>query len=235
VLIPTIPGREEGLQRLVNTLYEKTKRLAPDLRMEICLDFDNRESSIGVKRQRLLDRAKGKYLSFIDDDDDITDAYIEDLWACIRGNYHTMRLKGQMSQYQFVHSVDIKLTDMMAAKTDPPYFQRPPNHLNPMLSDVAKLIKFKNAVHGEDLDWTINLSKHKFLSHEYQSDWSRVHYIYNLGTRTLHPDTMTFQQTTSYETMLNLVFTPAGDHQKPIPTQKSESGVRWTPRGFVSK
>jgi hypothetical protein len=218
----------------MESFREKTHRIAPDLRMEICVDFDNRESSIGVKRQRLLDRAKGKYMSFVDDDDDITDAYIEDLWACIRGNYHTMRLKGQMSQYQFVHSVDIKLTHMMATKSDPPYFQRPPNHLNPMLSDVAKLIKFKNAVHGEDLDWTINLFKHKFLSHEYQSDSSRVHYIYNLGQRKIGPEVIELQQNMSYEKMLELTFTPAGEAVL-APQPKQSGGIRWTPRGFVSK
>ena len=235
VLIPTIPGREDGLRRLMDSLYEKIRRIAPELRMEICVEFDNRESSIGVKRQRLLERAKGKYLSFIDDDDEITDAYIEDLWACMKGQYHTMRLKGQMSQYQFVHTVDVKLTDMMATRTDPPYFQRPPNHLNPMLSDVAKLIKFKNAVHGEDLDWTINLYKHRFLSHEYKSASDRVHYIYNLGTRTVTPEVIKLQQDMSYEKMLELIFTPSGTLSSQKPVKHESTGVRWTPKGFVSK
>jgi glycosyltransferase involved in cell wall biosynthesis len=235
VLIPTMPGREQGLQRLMNSLYEKVGRIAPDLRMEICMDFDNRESSIGMKRQRLLERAKGKYLSFIDDDDEITDAYIEDLWACIQGNYHTMRIRGQMSQYQFVHSVDIKLTDMMATNDEIPYFQRPPNHLNPMLSDVAKLIPFKNAVHGEDLDWTINLYKHRFLSYEYQSDPSRIHYVYNLGTRVVQPETIKLQQTVSYETMLGLVFSPSGDAiaQQPQAPRQQGTTLKLGTRGFV--
>ena len=94
---------------------------------------------------------------------------------------------------------------MMATKDDPPVFQRPPNHLNPMLSDIAKMIPFKNAVHGEDLDWTITLYKTKFLTTEYRSDESRIHYNYNLGDRTIHPDTITNQRNMSYETMLNLI------------------------------
>jgi hypothetical protein len=233
VLIPTMPGREQGLQRLVSSLYEKVGRLAPKLRMEICLEFDNRESSIGMKRQRLLEKARGKYLSFVDDDDEITDAYIEDLWACIQGKYHTMRLRGQMSQYTFVHSVDVKLTDMMATQDEPAIFQRPPNHLNPMLSDVAKLIRFKDAVHGEDLDWTINLYKHKFLSREYQSDPARIHYVYNLGQRSVHPDTVSLQRTTSYETMLQMIFTPSGEVQRPIQVAPKQTGLKLGTRGFV--
>lgn len=234
VLIPTIPGREEGFRKLVDSLYEKVGRLCPELRMEICVSFDNREMSIGTKRQKLLDQAKGKYLSFIDDDDEITDAYIEDLWQCIQGGFHTMRITGHMKGYTFVHSLSVKLTDMMATQDNPPVFQRPPNHLNPMLSDVAKLVPFKNAVHGEDLDWTISLFKKGFLETEYTSDRARTHYIYNLGTRNVHPESITLQQSTSYETMLGMIFTPAGA-AVPVTPQPKQGGLKLGPRGFVSK
>jgi hypothetical protein len=235
ILIPTIPGREDGLTRLTTSVREKIARICPDLRYEFCIEFDNKEMSIGMKRQKLLDSAKGKYLSFIDDDDDITDAYIEDLWGCIRGGYHTMRLRGQMSQYPFVHSTEITMASPMATMDEPALFQRPPNHLNPMLSDVAKLIKFKDAVHGEDLDWTLSLYRSKFLETEYRSDPSRVHYMYNLGQRTVHPDAVKLQRTTNYETMLSMIFTPSGAQ---APQQAQSSGprvLRLGTKGFVSK
>lgn len=232
VLIPTIPGRERSLHNLIDSLHEKVSRICPSLRLEICVSFDNRETSIGLKRQELLKRATGKYTSFIDDDDTITDEYIEDLWNCIQTGCSVMRIRGKMDKYTFVHSVGIKLTDMMATKDDPPVFQRPPNHLNPMLSDIAKMIPFKNAVHGEDLDWTISLYKTKFLTTEYKSDESRVHYNYNLGDRTIHSETITNQQNMSYETMLNLIFTPAGTiASSPKP---KVTGLRLGPKGFVS-
>jgi len=234
VLIPTIPGREMKLHTLIMSIREKVKRICPDLRLEICLSFDNRETSIGLKRQTLLNQAKGKYLSFIDDDDTITDAYIEDLWACIQGGYPTMRLRGQMKQYTFTHSVGIKLADKMATKDDPPVFQRPPNHLNPMFSDIAKLIPFKDALRGEDLDWTLRLLKSNFLQSEYTSDPSRIHYNYELGTRDIHRDTATLQQEMTYEEMLKVVFTPQGAVQSTVET-KREGGLKLGPRGFVSK
>lgn len=237
ILIPTIPGRDAGVNRLVETIREKVARICPSLRYQICINFDNKEMSIGMKRQALLDEAKGKYTSFIDDDDEITDAYIEDLWAMLQGGYHTMRLWGQMSQYRFVHSTEMTLSSPMATRGEPPVFQRPPNHLNPMLADVAKLIPFKNAVYGEDLDWTLTLFRTGYLQSEYRSDPSRTHYIYNLGSRVVHPETVTMQQTTSYETMLGLIFTPAGDAIR-TPTPDQQTGprqLRLTGRGFVSK
>jgi hypothetical protein len=234
VLIPTIPGRETKLHTLIMSIREKVARICPDLRVEICLSFDNRETSIGLKRQTLLNQAKGKYLSFIDDDDTITDAYVEDVWACFQGGYHTMRLRGQMKEYTFTHSVAVKLNDPMATKDDPPVFQRPPNHLNPMFSDIAKFIPFKDALRGEDLDWTLTLLKSNFLETEYTSDPSRIHYNYDLGPRNIHRDTATLQQQMTYEEMLKMVFTPQGAVQSTVET-KRESGLKLGPRGFVSK
>jgi hypothetical protein len=235
VLIPTIPGREAGLTRLTQSIREKVARICPDLRYEFCIEFDNKEMSIGMKRQKLLDSAKGKYLSFIDDDDDITDAYVEDLSECIKGGYHTMRLRGQMSQYPFVHSTEITMTSPMATMDEPPLFQRPPNHLNPMLSDVAKFVKFKDAVHGEDLDWTLSLYRSGFLHTEYRSDPSRTHYIYNLGERVVHRETVDLQRTTSYETMLSMIFTPAGMAASRQQQPTGPRVLRLGTKGFVSK
>ena len=237
VLIATIPGREKSLQTLIESIRGKVNRLHPQLRIEVCIAFDNRETSIGMKRQQLLNDAKGKYLSFVDDDDDITDAYIEDLWECLQGQYHVMRIWGQMSHYRFVHSIAVKITDKMATQGVDPVFQRPPNHLNPMLSVIAKMVPFKNALYGEDLDWTLTLYKTGFLTKEYQSDPSRIHYIYKLGDRKLASGLLTKQQSLSYGEMLEMIFTPAGtgvQSNSEIPQQKIGS-LRLGPRGFVSK
>jgi hypothetical protein len=230
VLIPTIPGREESLRRLVDSLHEKKNRICPDLRMEVCLSFDNRETSIGMKRENLVQKAQGKYISFIDDDDEITDQYLEDLYAMFLGGYHVMRLRGRMSNTIFCHSTDNKLTDKMANETE---FLRPPNHLNPMMADIAKLIHYKDSLRGEDLDWTIRMAQTGFLTNEYRSDPSRIHYIYNLGNRTLDPRSLEYQRNTSYETMLKAVWTPNGAE---MPSERPrDSGLRLTPRGFVSR
>jgi hypothetical protein len=231
VLIPTIPGRERSLKTLVDNIREKTGRICPSIRVEICLGFDNREASVGMKRETLLQNAKGKYASFIDDDDDITDAYVEDVRATVEGNYHVMRLRGDMKGYTFSHSTENQLEAPMANGTE---FLRPPNHLNPMLVDIAKFVHYKDLVRGEDLDWTIRMARTGFLQKEYRSDPSRIHYIYNLGDRPVDPRSLEFQRNTSYETMLKMVWTPKGELQ--VPQERSRTpGLRLTSRGFVSK
>lgn len=228
-LIPTITGREKSLESLQKSIREKMARIAPHILYNINLKYDNRETSVGTKREQLIQNAEGKYSAFIDDDDEITDEYVQDLSETIGGSYSVMRLRGRIHPYTFTHSVENLLTSPMAIGE---VFIRPPNHLNPMMTDIAKLIHYKDAVRGEDLDWTIRMAKTGFLTHEYKADDSRIHYMYNMGSRTVNPVTLTLQQETSYETMLSMVFTPMGA-QAPMPAQQPT--LRLTPRGFVSR
>ena len=229
ILIPTIPGREAKLQTLLASIHEMREKICPDLRIDINVYFDNRELSIGAKRQSLLQGAKGKYMSFIDDDDRVLPAYFEDAAACITLGLDVCRLRGEIKQYTFTHSLANTLDMPMA---DGVVFLRPPNHLNVMLTDIAKCVSFGDATRGEDLDWTIKLARAGYLQSEYTSDPSRIHYIYDLGERTVDPASMEFQMKNTYSDMLKMVWTPNGPA---IPqAQPQKRGFRLGPRGFVS-
>ena len=233
IMIPTIVGRETTLYTLLESIEDRKKRICPSLKIEVRLSVDNREKKVGTKRQELLMSAKGKYISFVDDDDLVTDSYFEDALATIQGNYHVCRLRGQMNQYTFTHSLQNTLDKPMC---EGDVFLRPPNHLNVMLSDIGKLFSFKDAVRGEDLDWTIRLARSNFLKNEYTSDPSRIHYIYNLGTRIIRPEEAESQRKTKYEEMLKMVWL---DGNPTIPQtsniENRSSGLRLSSRGFVSK
>lgn len=232
VLVATITGREASLANLLNNIREKVARIAPHLRVQYLTYFDNRETSIGNKRQWLLERAVGKYMAFVDDDDDITDAYIEDLAETIRGDYHVMRLRGSIRPYTFTHSIENKITDTMATSEG---FRRPPNHLNPMMTDVAKIISFRNATRAEDLDWTLRLARAGFLSREYRSDRSRIHYIYNLGDRVVTQATLEAQSRKSYEDMLRELWVSPDTAQVQTQPQSGIPVLRLGRNGFVSR
>jgi len=230
VLIASITGRESSLQGILSRIRERVSRIAPNLRVEYLTYYDNKETSIGAKRQWMLERASGKYMSFVDDDDDVTDAYIEDLMETIKGSYPVMRLRGQISQYTFTHSIQNSISSTMARGEE---FLRPPNHLNPMMTDVAKLLRFKDAVRGEDLEWTIRLAKSGFLIREYQSEKGRIHYIYNMGDRKIDASLLDRQSKMSYEDMLKSVWVPAGG-EIPRPPEPGPPRLRLGPNGFVS-
>jgi hypothetical protein len=168
----------------------------------------------------------------VDDDDMITDAYFEDALQTIKGGFHCCRLRGQMNQYTFTHSIDNRLNMPMCIGD---VFIRPPNHLNMILTGVGSLISFKGVSRGEDLDWTIRLAQTGWLKTEYQSDPSRIHYIYNLGERTITEATAVQQRNTSYQTMLSMVWVDGGALQVTQPVDIRKSGLRLGARGFVSK
>ena len=230
ILIATIQGRERSLTALVSAIHTLRQQICPTLRITVTLGYDNRESTIGAKRDRMLQAAEGKYVSFIDDDDMVTAAYFEDAAATVAGNFDCMRLRGQMAQHTFTHSMSHKLLDPMANATT---FLRPPNHLNVMKADIAKTVRYRDARNGEDLDWTITMLKQGFLRTEYQSDESRIHYIYNLGDRTVSSAVLQAQQKMTVEDMLPKVFVSG---TAPPPKQQSAPAVRALrlgPKGFV--
>ena len=74
ILIPTVVGREHLLERLRSVL---NPQLTEDV--EVIEQKDNKEISIGKKRQELLEKATGEYVVFIDDDDMISEDYVKSI------------------------------------------------------------------------------------------------------------------------------------------------------------
>lgn len=231
VLIPTLFERRAKCEQLKESIREKFARLCPGLRLEIAEAVDNRDQSVGLKRRYLLENAKGKYTVFIDDDDEVTDAYFEDFALCFQSGHDVMRIRGQMGPHTFTHSTEFPLNGKMYVDG---VFVRPPNHLNPMLSDIAKMVVFDDATRGEDLKWAIMLAKTGLLKSETRSDHTRIHYIYILGVRHVDPRTIDYQSKHTYEESLPLVYVPVRPPYTP-PVEPKRPILRLTPRGFVSK
>jgi hypothetical protein len=231
ILIATLEQRRPLFEKLTADIREKFARICPGLRLEILEERDSGQMSVGLKRRRLLNNTKGVYSAFIDDDDDVTDAYFEDFLACFNEKKDVMRIRGQMHDQTFTHSLENKLSGMMWVDG---VFVRLPNHLNPMRSEIARMIQFEDATRGEDLKWTIQLSKSGLLQSEYSSDPSRIHYKYNLGDRVIGPEFVEYQKSHTHQDWIPTLLITA---PKPQPPQQERQirGMRLGPRGFVSR
>jgi glycosyltransferase involved in cell wall biosynthesis len=71
VLIPTITEREDE----ANALFRRVEDMARGLPVEVIALRDNRRCGIGEARNKLLRAAGGRYITFLDDDDDLSDDY----------------------------------------------------------------------------------------------------------------------------------------------------------------
>jgi hypothetical protein len=72
ILICSLNRRKKYLKRLVDILRSQANR-----DIEVLCDIDNGEVSIGSKRQKLLNSAVGDYVCFVDDDDLVSEDYVD--------------------------------------------------------------------------------------------------------------------------------------------------------------
>lgn len=182
ILIPTLEDRKDQYQKLYNSLvtqtgYDKSK-------VEIISICDNRQVSIGFKRNMLMERAKGEFVCFIDDDDTVSENYIELILETIEANpeidcigiagryYMDGILKGL-----FNHSV--KHRHYSTVRSNKMFgFLRPPNHLNPIRRSIASRYSFEPINHGEDTNWSMRISNDRVLKREFFIMESIYNYYY---------------------------------------------------------
>jgi glycosyltransferase involved in cell wall biosynthesis len=80
ILIPSVPSRFKILSSLFFSVeYQIARRKRTDLLVEVLAFTDNKQRSVGCKRNDLLSLAHGKYIAFLDDDDSISMDYIDKL------------------------------------------------------------------------------------------------------------------------------------------------------------
>lgn len=76
ILVPALESRKTLHERVLPPLEKQVKGFPG---VELLVDMDNGEVTSGVKRNRLIKASKGDYFAFVDDDDMVSDDYIDQL------------------------------------------------------------------------------------------------------------------------------------------------------------
>ena len=179
VLICSLEERSESLTKLLTSI--NNFKANSSLKVEVLTNIDNRQKTVGTKRNELVEQAQGKYACFIDDDDEIDPEYFVHIGNALEavpdadctsliGKYY---VDGEFQKH-FYHSVKFK--DHMQ---DNETYYRPPNHLNPILTGYIKQIRFPEKSFGEDLDFTMRLSKSMLIAKEVQLTKPLYSYYFN--------------------------------------------------------
>ncbi len=169
ILIPTLTERRMQFLALKGRLQRQAADHGLGTCVEILAEEDNREQSIGMKRNLLLQKATGHFVVFVDDDDDVHDAYVPLICHAIKshpdldciGIQGTILFRGK-HQRPFVHS--LQYSDY--ATLDGIYC-RPPYHLNPIRRAIAVQYRFADTSYSEDIDWSIRMRNDRALTREY--------------------------------------------------------------------
>jgi glycosyltransferase involved in cell wall biosynthesis len=153
ILICSLEERRDQLQSLLQDLgRQKTDEV------EILTSIDNRQRSIGAKRNELLYRASGDYIAFVDDDDKVANDYVEKILKAIQTNPDCVGMEGSIAfgssgiVRKFIHSIQYSCW----YQKDEVYY-RCPNHLSPVKRILALKVMFPNISTGEDRTYSEKL------------------------------------------------------------------------------
>lgn len=157
ICILTYPGRRTQLDLLIDHLYAQIISMRPR-QVEVLVDASP-APSLGHKRQRLLDRAAGRFVAFVDDDDWVSHDYVGRTVAALESmpDADCASLSGIVTTdgertEPFEHSIRYK-----EWKEERGVHERTPNHLNAVRTEIARSVGFGDINHGEDHDYSKRL------------------------------------------------------------------------------
>ena len=155
ILIPSIPSRLDRLERIFAKIDSQIKGRD----VEILVFIDNKQRSIGLKRDALVQMSKGEYIAFVDDDDDVTDDYIDEmLKGCESGEdvicfWQTAYIDGKEA------IIDFDLSNENQEFSPGATVPRKPYHVCGWRGELARKHRFPDLMYDEDRQWCEKLWK----------------------------------------------------------------------------
>jgi glycosyltransferase involved in cell wall biosynthesis len=174
-----LPKRADVYNKLIAVLNAQIAAANAQDIVEIITETDNGENTVGKKRNTVLDKARGEYVCFIDDDDMVTDIYVSKTLKALESRPDVVEIVGFLPKYNlpFIHNLNCG----GHFRKDGIQF-RTPNHLNTIKTSIAKEVRYPEISHGEDQDyshrlWSSGLMKTESLIGDRM-------YIYQFDSRT---------------------------------------------------
>lgn len=161
ILIATTEDRHEMFMELMMEFQKQIRLLNATDKIEIIPFEDNKEISIGAKRQKLLEQATGDWIVFFDSDDKPYEWYCKRILDAIEGHPDIdcigmsifMTTDGKRPQ-NCCHSL---MYPEWKEKVDNWDFVRNITHFNPVKRHLALQTGFKDLRFGEDKDYSDRL------------------------------------------------------------------------------
>lgn len=172
ILICSLHSRSHLLAELKEILQPQ---LTSDV--ELLIEVDNKEISTGAKRNILLNRAKGKYIVFIDDDDIVSDFYIEKILNACKSDADCIAINGTMTTNgtnEIAWRLSKNYHNVTAKENGKFIYLRTTNHIAPVKRKLALLAMFPDFSNGEDAEYSRRLNQ--YLKTETTISESLYHY-----------------------------------------------------------
>ena len=153
ILICTVPSRVESFfPKLLKTLESQLTKDA-----EVLWLGDNKQRTVGEKRNNLLSIANGEYVTFVDDDDEITNDYVSQILNAIKEGADVINFNVMCS----VNGGEYRRVDYDASfgrdSDHADHYKRIPNHIMCIRRELAVRTGFPKISMSEDADFAKRL------------------------------------------------------------------------------
>ena len=160
ILIPATPKRyQTHLWPLWRKLEEQVNALEDGKAVELLVFLDNRQRTIGEKRDALVKMSRGKFVAFCDDDDDVAEDYIktlvlaadaapDDVSVITFDQLAVVNGKAAICQFSLRHPNEA---------FSQPTFRRNAWHVCAWRGEMARRVRFPASNYGEDWAWAKHL------------------------------------------------------------------------------
>ena len=204
IAIPSIPSRK---RQFLQPMYAKLMSQIGDIKdVEVLSIMDNKTMSIGRKRSLLFKIAQGKYTCIIDDDDDVSDDFVDTLRFIINDQLDVDVIS--YDQEAVISGKSWLIRSSLKHDCNPPFMQlatdpngnplpcdRPPWHWCAWRTDFAREFSFGDVNWGEDGVFVAAASKAAFT--EYRLEKVMCKYLWS-------PTVSQAPQPTNYRGMENI-------------------------------
>lgn len=144
ILIPTLAHREIIMRKITRKVMSQIERNGLAEKVKVQTYSDEGRLSIGHKRNQLVENSTAEYVMFLDDDDDVHNDYIKDIYdAIVKHKPDCVTFNGTVTfnganeqQYNFG-------LQYREYKNEHKVFTRPPGHLCAIRREIALKYKFK--------------------------------------------------------------------------------------------
>lgn len=177
ILICTIPSRQVMFEGLLGEVFSQIHKRNATGMVEVLWD-NSTACTTGRKRNHLLTLSKGKYIVFIDDDDEISENYLELILNALQDNpdVDCVGMRGYVT-FDGARRKDwsISIEHKYWHETVQEYL-RTPNHISPVRREIAMKSMFPDTTKGEDKIYSDNIFQ--FLKKEVYINQYLYHYKY---------------------------------------------------------
>jgi hypothetical protein len=181
ILIPTVYGRESELNKLLDRIKLCNSLVPHDTDIQVIVERDNKEMSIGEKRELLYRRASGLFSWQIDDDDSISEDALAEIFKAIEQEpdcitfEESVTIDGKYSRSNFSLKYKEWKGDGNTLLEDGFQYQRSPFYKCVIKTEIARNVPFPKIRYNEDEQWSILLMP--YISSEVHID--KQLYIYS--------------------------------------------------------